>query len=191
MTSLALVRGRTSLTEEIAQPPGKPWWEPRPPQTPPLTLYPVTSDSFSMALTCSQLRNTLASVAFQTTFPGGWLGARSESEGLTGTELGGNCPWGREGAVREAVVQHLPRGRHSVQAEPENLKCKVDRAGQQSFLRWAHMSSVQPQTQDPGSRGARPHPPSSGPRARIWEEPRRTLCRGGDAHFPSVSGWEK
>lgn len=40
-----------------------------------LTLYPVTSDSFSMALTCSQLSNTLVSVAFQTTFPGGWLGA--------------------------------------------------------------------------------------------------------------------
>lgn len=40
-----------------------------------LTLYPVTADSCSAALTRSQLSSTLVSVVFQMTFPGGRLGA--------------------------------------------------------------------------------------------------------------------
>lgn len=40
-----------------------------------LTLYPVTADSCSVALTWSQLSSTFVSVVFQTTFPGGRLGA--------------------------------------------------------------------------------------------------------------------
>lgn len=40
-----------------------------------LTLYPVTADSCSVALTRSQLSSTFVSVVFQTTFPGGRLGA--------------------------------------------------------------------------------------------------------------------
>lgn len=40
-----------------------------------LTLYPVTSDSFSIALTCSQFRKIFELVRFHSIFPGGWLGA--------------------------------------------------------------------------------------------------------------------
>lgn len=40
-----------------------------------LTLYPVTSDSFSIALTCFQFRKILELVKLHSMFPGGWLGA--------------------------------------------------------------------------------------------------------------------
>lgn len=40
-----------------------------------LTLYPVTSDSFSRAFTCSQFRMILELDVFHMTFTGGWLGA--------------------------------------------------------------------------------------------------------------------
>lgn len=49
-----------------------------------LTLYPVTSDSFSVALTCSQFRKIFELVRFHSMFAGGCLGAagRSQSSGV-------------------------------------------------------------------------------------------------------------
>lgn len=45
-----------------------------------LTLYPVTSDSFSRALTRSQFNIILESDVFHITLAGGWLGAEEEEE---------------------------------------------------------------------------------------------------------------
>ena len=73
----------------------------------PLTLYPVTSDSFSMAFTCSQLSNTFVSVAFQTTFPGGWLGAW-------------NAEWEKQNRFEHGVIfyiQHTDKGGGRSKAE--------------------------------------------------------------------------
>lgn len=57
-----------------------------------LTLYPVTSDSFSAARTRSQRSSTFVSVAFQTTLPGGWLGAGRGSERLVRGRAKGHPP---------------------------------------------------------------------------------------------------
>lgn len=40
-----------------------------------LTLYPMTSDSFSRGFTCSQFSIILEFDVFHMTFEGGWLGA--------------------------------------------------------------------------------------------------------------------
>lgn len=43
-----------------------------------LTLYPVTSDSFSIALTCSQFRKIFELVSFHSIFDGGRFGAEKK-----------------------------------------------------------------------------------------------------------------
>lgn len=44
-----------------------------------LTLYPVTSDSFSIALTCSQFRKIFELVSFHSIFDGGRFGAEKKT----------------------------------------------------------------------------------------------------------------
>lgn len=103
--------------------PAEPWQVPNCWPTPPLTLYPVTSDSSSRALTCSQLRITFVSVAFQTTFPGGCLGAGRYSGTLTGTCARRVVPKQRCGRREPSRREHVSETRRTQQRR-ENSRAK-------------------------------------------------------------------